>query len=123
MDTACSLQSSVWYLGILAAPAPLPKPVRRKGTIQSKLIPAVVTAVALQAFMGAGNEAHLMVYNDSLCTDPADPWLDTVTGRCRKDVATPIQDLQDADAALDARITSLEAIAADHESRITALEP
>ena len=31
---------------------------------------------------GAGNETHLMVYNDQLCAS-TNPWFDTVTGACR----------------------------------------
>lgn len=76
-----------------------------------------------------GTEAHLMVYNDALCTDPANPWLDTVTGRCRNDIATPILDLEDRAAALEAahdaleaRMSAAEAAISGHESRIGTLE-
>jgi hypothetical protein len=34
---------------------------------------------------GGGSEAHLMVHNPTACTDAANAWLDTVTGRCRND--------------------------------------
>ncbi len=52
-----------------------------------------------------GSESHLMVYNASLCTDPANPWLDTITGRCRNDTTDPVADALDD---LEARVSALE---------------
>lgn len=36
---------------------------------------------------GAGNQAHLMVYNPDECGS-SEPWFDTVTGRCRNDTGS-----------------------------------
>lgn len=57
-----------------------------------------------------GTETHLMVSNPALCGE--DPWFDTVTGRCRNDVADPvagsIDDLNAQIGALAARVDALE---------------
>ena len=59
-----------------------------------------------------------MVYNLSTCSS-AEPWFDTVTGRCRNDTVDPvadaIDDLEEKDGEHDSSIADLEA-------RVTALE-
>ena len=52
-----------------------------------------------------GTESHLMVSNPTLCISPGDPWLDTVTGRCRNDTVDPVAD---ALADLESRVSALE---------------
>jgi hypothetical protein len=52
-----------------------------------------------------GDEAHLMVYNASLCGNAS--WLDTVTGRCRNDTTDPVAD---ALADFESRVSALEAL-------------
>ncbi len=54
-----------------------------------------------------GSESHLMVYNGTVCTDSANPWLDTITGRCRNDTTDPVAD---AIADLEDRVSALEAL-------------
>jgi len=67
---------------------------------------------------GDGMEAHLMVYNNSVCTSPTNPWLDTATGRCRNVVETPVPEVL---ANFEARLTELELLPAqiaDHEAQV-----
>ena len=71
---------------------------------------------------GDGKEAHLMVYNNSVCTEPANPWLDTATGRCRNVIETPLPEVL---ASFEARLTALELLPAQiagHEAQVVALE-
>ena len=70
-----------------------------------------------------GSSTELDRRRPALCADkPANPWLDTATGRCRNVIETPLPEVL---ASFEARLTALELLPAQiagHEAQVVALE-